>query len=257
MNTHTHHDLVDAQYAPHVQAYVHSAVHAQGPDLAVVPEWLRGESRGVALDLGCGGGHLSYLLAERVGMHKVVACDLSDAMLKAVAEEAQRRVLPQICVCRAVAESLPWADGHFDLVASRYSAHHWHDFERGVAETGRVLKPGGVALFIDVLSPGQPLLDTSLQTWELLRDPSHVRNATIAQWAAVLAAQGLRLERVQTVRVRLGFAAWIERMQTPPVQAQAVRALQQRAPASVRDWFELAEDGSFTVDTGVLLARKP
>lgn len=145
MNTHTHHHLVDAQYAPRVQAYVHSAVHARGPDLAVVPEWLRGESRGVALDLGCGGGHLSYLLAEQVGMHKVVACDLSDAMLKAVAEEAQRRVLPQVCVCRAV------------------------------------------ALFIDVLSPGQPLLDTSLQAWELLRDPSHVRNATIAQWAAVLA----------------------------------------------------------------------
>jgi hypothetical protein len=35
----------------------------------------------------------------------------------------------------------------------------------------------------------------------------------------------------------------------------AIRALQRRAPAEVRDHFALADDGSFTVDTALIVAR--
>ncbi|MFP3499002.1 ribonuclease E/G, partial [Pseudomonas sp. SIMBA_059] len=52
----------------------------------------------------------------------------------------------------------------------------YEDLGLALREVRRVLKPGGVAAFIDVMSPGSPLLDTYLQTVEVLRDTSHVRD---------------------------------------------------------------------------------
>jgi len=100
-----------------------------------------------------------------------------------------------------------------------------------------------------------PLQDTWLQTLELLRDPSHVRNASVADWRATLASAGFAVEDVVTYRLRLEFGPWIERMRTPDVHVAAIRALHARAPAEVRDHFELGDDGSFTVDTALIVAR--
>src|SRR5215470_6315058 len=76
-----------------------------------------------------------------------------------VEEDSQAHVLDLGCV----AEHLPFPDASFDRVLSRYSAHHWRDFEAGLREAARVLKPGGIAGFVDTVSPGAPLLDTYLQ----------------------------------------------------------------------------------------------
>ena len=120
----------------------------------------------------------------------------------------------------------------------------------------RAAKPGGMGIFMDVVSPGQPLLDTWLQAMELLRDPSHVRNASLTEWQAALVAAGFAVEQVASYRLRLAFGPWIERMRTPEVHVAAIRSLQQRASSEVRDHFRIEDDGSFTVDTVLILARK-
>ncbi|MFD2980389.1 class I SAM-dependent methyltransferase, partial [Klebsiella pneumoniae] len=86
------------------------------------------------------------------------------AMLDVVASAAAERGLANVTTERGAAERLPFADASFDFVFSRYSAHHWSDLGLALREVRRVLKPGGVAAFIDVMSPGSPLLDTYLQT---------------------------------------------------------------------------------------------
>ena len=177
-------------------------------------------------------------------------------MLAAVAEQASLRGLPNIATREAAAESLPFETATFDVVATRFSAHHWHAFAEGIAEMARVLKPGGLALMSDMVSPGTSLLDTWLQTLELLRDPSHVRDASTTEWHAALSAAGLAIERTEHFRLRLDFATWVARMDTPEPQVTAIRMLQARAASAVRDHFEMEEDGSFTVDTAVLVARK-
>jgi hypothetical protein len=120
----------------------------------------------------------------------------------------------------------------------------------------RVVKPDGLALFMDVVSPGVPLLDTWLQTLELLRDPSHVRNASVAEWQTTLADVGFAVDDVVTYRLRLEFDSWIARMRTPDVHVAAIRSLHARASSEVKDYFQIGEDGSFTVDT-VLIAARP
>ena len=254
MRTASHNAVVLDQYNTRASAYVNSAVHAAGQDLDLIAQVLANQRGAVALDVGCGGGHLTYRLAPLVS--QVVACDLAESMLAAVAEQASLRGLPNIATREAAAESLPFEVATFDVVATRFSAHHWHAFAEGIAEMARVLKPGGLALMSDVVSPGVSLLDTWLQTLELLRDPSHVRDASTAEWDAALAAAGLAIERIEHLRLRLDFATWVARMDTPEPQVTAIRMLQARAASAVKDYFEMEEDSSFTVDTALFVARK-
>ena len=254
MRTASHNAVVLDQYNTRASAYVNSAVHAAGEDLDLIAQIVANQRGAVALDVGCGGGHLTYRLAPLVS--EVVACDLTESMLAAVVEQASLRGLPNIDTREAAAESLPFQTATFDVVATRFSAHHWHAFAEGIAEMARVLKPGGLALMSDVVSPGVSLLDTWLQTLELLRDPSHVRDASTTEWHAALSAAGLAIERTEHFRLRLDFATWVARMDTPEPQVTAIRMLQARAASAVKDYFEMEEDSSFTVDTALFVARK-
>jgi SAM-dependent methyltransferase len=158
---------------------------------------------------------------------------------------------------QGVAEKLPFDDASFDFVFSRYSAHHWRDLDLGLRESARVLKPGGTAAFIDTVAPALPLLDTFLQTVEMLRDPSHVRDYSRAEWLAAIGRAGLRAGRASEHRVRLDFRSWIERMRTPVVQADAIRALAAAMTESVRQHFAIESDGSFTIDVLTVFATTP
>ncbi len=249
----SHDNLVVSQYDSRAAAYLRSTVHASGPDLVWIAERVGHRPEAIALDVGCGGGHLSFLLAGLVG--HVVACDLSRPMLQTVAAEADRRGLRNIAVREMAAEDLAFAPASFDVVTTRYSAHHWRHWQGGLQAMRRVLKPQGLAVFADVVAPEDALPDTWLQSLELLRDPSHVRNASLQEWKKALASSGFAVLEVTRFRLRLEFASWLERMRTSPVHAAAIRSLQLLASAEVAEYFSLEEDGSFSIDTAVILAR--
>src|SRR6185437_6516878 len=106
-------------------------------------------------------------------------------------------------------------DASFGLVATRYSAHHWTHLAQAVGEMARLSKPGGWLLLIDTLAPEDALADTQLQSLELLRDPSHVRNRSAREWQHLLQAAGFELLDPQEWPTRIAFGPWIERMRTP------------------------------------------
>jgi hypothetical protein len=118
-----------------------------------------------------------------------------------------------------------------------------------------VLKPGGTALFADVVAPPSPLLDTVLQAIEILRDTSHVRDYSVAEWTGHLEAARLAPRRVTPARLRLDFGSWIARMRTPPEMVAAIRALQASLAAPARAHFAVEADGSFTIDTVLIEAE--
>jgi SAM-dependent methyltransferase len=112
------------------------------------------------LEVGCGPGHLSIALADRHGLD-VTGIDLDPAMIKRAQTNASRAV--DLAVRRptflaADVASLPFADASFDRIVSTFSMHHWEDPTAGLAELGRVLRPGGRALIWDLRPGSRPRL---------------------------------------------------------------------------------------------------
>ncbi len=119
---------------------------------------------------------------------------------------------------QAPAEHLPFDDGMFDFIACRYSAHHWRDFHAGLREARRVAKKGAPAVFIDAYAPGVALFDTHVQAVELLRDTSHGRDYSLAEWTAALGQAGFMVRGLRTWQLRMDFPVWTARMRTPDDQ---------------------------------------
>ena len=239
--------FVVGHYASRAQHYVQSTDHSAGDDLDQIEAELQNLAHAHVLDLGCGGGHVSYRAAPHVA--EVVACDITESMLAAVAEQADLRGLRNIRVRQAAAEQLPFAETIFDVVLCRFTAHHWQNLEAGLREARRVLKPEGRAIFIDVTAPSHRVLDTHLQTLELLRDPSHVRDYSVAEWAVSLSHTGFAPRALTARKLRMHFPAWIARTLTTAAFAATIRSVQQAAPEQVRTYYNIEEDGSFVLDT--------
>lgn len=245
--TRNHNSLVQSQFGPAATDYIASMVHAHGTDLQRIAAIAAAHMPAHALDLGCGGGHVAYAMAPHAA--QVIACDLSSDMTAAVEAEAARRGLTNIQTCCASAALLPFVDEAFDMLACRFSAHHWQDVPGGLRAARRVLRPGGVAVFADVIAPPLAVADTHLQAVELLRDPSHVRDYSEVEWCTMLVQADFVISAVTKSRLRMEFADWTTRMRTTPDRAAAIRSLQTLASNEVASHFAIEQDGSFTIDT--------
>lgn len=253
-NSADHHARVTAQFGPCAAAYVGSADHARGADLVHFGQAAAKVGARTALDLGCGGGHASFALAE-AGVPSVIAYDLSEEMLGAVRAEAGRRHLAAIRTARGAAEVLPFASEAFDLVVTRFSAHHWADLRAALREMRRVARPGGAILVMDSVAPDAPALDRFLQEIETLRDPTHVRDYTEREWRGALEGIGLRPSILGRWRMRLGFDTWVERSGTPSDRVCAIRTLQTELDPVTQAAFGIEPDGSFLLDTMLIAAE--
>jgi len=221
--------------------YRTSAVHALGEDLAqmVALAEMRGDER--VLDAGCGAGHTAAAFAPHAA--EVIGVDFTEGMLRQVELLAAERGLTNLTTRRGDVEALPFGDGEFDRVVSRYSAHHWPHPASAMAEFRRVLKPGGRVILSDVVGFNDPTCDTYLNAIELLRDPSHVRDYTEPEWLGFFAKAGFQAEIAFRFRIQLEFENWTQRMATPEVNRRAIRALYACAPTEVQQAMRISEAG--------------
>jgi SAM-dependent methyltransferase len=185
-------------------AYRTSDAHSGGDDLEQLVAWARGAK--TALDVATGGGHVARRFREE-GI-EVVTCDPSPGMQPDV-------------LCRA--EDLPFADRSFDVVACRTAPHHFEDVERAVAELARVA--GDRLLLVDTMFMGD-----DVEAAEALRDPSHVRNYSEAEWRALVEAAGMTVAELRTFEHSFDLDAWLARTGCAGADArEAVRLLGDRA----------------------------
>jgi ubiquinone/menaquinone biosynthesis C-methylase UbiE len=106
---------------------------------------LLGKVRGKrVLELGCGSADWSIALAREGA--RVVGLDFSEKRLSQ-ARDRVRRAGAHVSLVQANAESIPYPEGHFDIVLSDYGATTFADPGRTVPEVGRVLRTGGIFVF--------------------------------------------------------------------------------------------------------------
>src|SRR3954454_12268123 len=97
------------------------------------------------LDLGCGSGWATHLVANRFHPKKIIGIDISDEMVRRAAE--QSKGIAHIEFQQGAAEKIPLPDSSIDKIFSIESFYYWPDQMAGLNEAKRVLAPGG-KLFI-------------------------------------------------------------------------------------------------------------
>lgn len=250
----TQHQVNQQQYQDKSQAYLTSSVHAQGIEFQKMQQLIQSHQFKTVLDLGCGGGHVSYQVAPLV--EQVTAYDLTPSMVELVAQQATQKGVDNVITQQGAAESLPFADQSFDCVISRYSAHHWQNVAQAMSEIYRVVAPQGKVIMVDILGNSNPVMDTFFQTIETIRDPSHVRNYSLGEWAHFAEYAGFTVETVEKQHLELEFQSWTERMQTPDYAVQTIRHLQHKASDQTRHYYQIQANGSFRSEVMYLVLSR-
>jgi demethylmenaquinone methyltransferase/2-methoxy-6-polyprenyl-1,4-benzoquinol methylase len=110
------------------------------------------------LDLCCGTGDMTFALGRQAGNSaRILGADFSHAMLRRALQKSRRSSQngPQSAPgwIEADALNLPFPDAHFDLVTSAFGFRNLADYDAGLREIARVLKPGGECGILDFGEP--------------------------------------------------------------------------------------------------------
>jgi len=113
----------------------------------------------LALDLCCGTGDLAFALA-RAGKARIVGVDFAHPMLvrareksTALSPPANQSSASPMAFFEADALRLPFADAIFDLVTTAFGFRNLANYEAGLREIQRVLKPGGTVAILEFAEP--------------------------------------------------------------------------------------------------------
>lgn len=102
------------------------------------------------LDLCCGTGDMTFALQSRAAGATILGADFSHAMLQRAASKGKGTAARWI---EADALALPFPDAHFDLVTSAFGFRNLADYDAGLREIARVLRPGGECGILDFGEP--------------------------------------------------------------------------------------------------------
>jgi ubiquinone/menaquinone biosynthesis C-methylase UbiE len=149
------------------------------------------------LDLGCGSGWATRLLARLVGegpdgFGQVVGLDVSDEMIREA--RAASKDFENVLYVWGSAQQIPWEENFFDKVLSVESFYYYADQDRALMELFRVMAPRGrLFILINLYKDNQ----YSLQWVDKLKVPVHVRSE--AEYIELLKKHAY--ENVEAVRV--------------------------------------------------------
>lgn len=251
-------DDVKKQFGANAHHYAASKGHAHGSDLQIVFSFLDPQPHMRVLDVATGAGHTAALIAPAVA--HVTATDLSPEMIFETAKLFASKGLNNVDTAVADVEALSFADQSFDAVTCRIAPHHFLDIEKAISEIARVLKPGGVFVLEDSVSPQAKSLDRFVNTLEKLRDPTHIRAYTKREWRRMLIHAGFKISRLQNYRKTHEIEDWMSNSGCSDELKAAVRAMFVGAPAAAKEHFAIRiEDGkpiSYTDDKLIIKAVK-
>lgn len=126
------------------------------------------------LDLCCGTGDLGLALTRRYRSTRMVGVDFAHSMLVRAREKSARQHGPDLAQFRpmqfveADALRLPFAANSFDLVATAFGFRNLANYEAGLREMRRVLRPGGTLAILEFAEPPPGLLG-KLYRWYFRR----------------------------------------------------------------------------------------
>ncbi len=162
--------------------------------LRPIAEFMKGrdQRRVCLLDVACGTGRFLRDVRRAFPAMKLAGCDLSDAYLEEARRHMGRLRTAQFVFCNA--EALPYEASSQDIATCIFLYHELPPDVRRVVtkEIARVLKPGGLFVFIDSLQFGdKPNWDGLLEAFPVRFHEPYFRSYVIDDLEAMFSAEGL------------------------------------------------------------------
>jgi len=109
--------------------------------------------RSRCLEIGCGCGFGARLIHATFSPARIDALDIDPEMLNLARRKRASWQLQQLQLIAGDAQMLPYRDACFDGVFNFGIVHHLEDWQQGIREVARVLKPGGGFYFEEIYPP--------------------------------------------------------------------------------------------------------
>ena len=182
-----HDQRIIAQFTRWAAPFASLPVHAEADGMARTLSAVDLQPGDRVLDVACGPGIVACALAAEGA--QVTGIDLTPAMIAEAQARQSTLGLTGLDWQVGDATALPFADGLFDRVVTRYSFHHLPEPIAALREMRRVCRPGGRLVVIDATPAADA--QAAYDRMETLRDPSHTSALTLDQLRAIGREVGL------------------------------------------------------------------
>jgi len=193
-------DIVVDQFTRQAGPFANSAGMRDEEALRLVVEFSRASPDDTVLDVACGPGLVVAAFAK--ACRHATGIDLTPAMIDKAREHAAALGLTNVDWRVGNVLPLPFADGSFSVVVSRFAFHHFPDPLAVLREMARVCARPGHIVVTDMAASDDPRKADALNTMERLRDPSHTRALPLAELRDLFAQAGLPAPRETYYDVR-------------------------------------------------------
>jgi ubiquinone/menaquinone biosynthesis C-methylase UbiE len=225
-------DIVVDQFTRQATSFANSAAMRDADALRLLVEFSGAGADDSVLDVACGPGLVVAAFAR--ACRRATGIDLTPAMIEKAREQADALGLANVDWRVGNVLPLPFPDGAFSVVVSRFAFHHFPDPLAVLHEMARVCARPGHIVVADMAASDHPNKAAALNAMERLRDPSHTRALSRAELRALFARAGLPVPRETCYEVRADLDGLLKTSFPAPGDI-----------AVIRNMFEdsLADDG--------------
>ncbi|WP_148134343.1 class I SAM-dependent methyltransferase [Candidatus Formimonas warabiya] len=217
-----------------------SSTHGNPVDLERMVNLLKPNPDETALDIATGGGHTAIALAKCV--NKVVAVDITPEMLAEAEVATKQSGISNIEFQVEDVHNLNIPDGQFDIVASRFAAHHFFDVRKALREMCRVLKSGGKLYILDCSVFDGDEAEKEINRIEFLRDSSHQCSYSPRLWNRLLKELPLTIQHTSLLKDHYKLPQWFDRMGTAQNNQQQIFRILNNLSEDCKVHYPFGED---------------
>lgn len=252
-----HRSLIRDQFTRQATPFSTAAPIADERALRMIVAAAQAGPDDTVLDVACGGGIVVCAFAPVV--KHATGIDMTPAMLERARHLAAEKGIANAVWQEGDVAHLPYPDGTFTIVVTRFAVHHFPDPQAVFGEMVRVCAPGGRVVVVDTYASPDPAKAAEFNRLEKLRDPSHARCLALAELRDLFRAAGLAEPRARLYELRDTVEHLLARSFPNPGDEQKIIDLFAAAIAGDRLGIPVHRDGEgleYAYPVAILTAEK-